>query len=310
MPDKAAAEAAFSLPLNQTSDVIEGTFGPILVRVTAINPEVVRSYEEAAPQIRKELALAEAHRIILDVHDTYDDARAGGATLAEAAERLKLKAVTIDAIDQGAKRPDDSLVGDLPESSELLRAAFASEVGVENEAVNIGTDGFVFFEVQGITPTRERPLAEVKDKVIADWTKAEADKRMTDKIAEFEKRLKDGATLDALATEASLEKQTKRGIKRGAEDADFGAEGVAKIFGVAEGGIGDFKSPSSDDRILFKVAEVFEPAASSANEVPENARRGYASGIADDVLDQLVAKLQSEYDVRVNQAAAESALAY
>ena len=177
------------------------------------------------------------------MHDTYDDARAGGATLAEAAERLKLKAVTIDAIDQGAKRPDDSLVSDLPESSELLRAAFASEVGVENEAVNIGTDGFVFFEVQGITPTRERPLAEVKDKVIADWTKAEAEKRMTDKIAEFEKRLKDGATLDTIATEASLEKQTKRGIKRGAEDADFGADGVAEVFGVAEGGIGDFKSP-------------------------------------------------------------------
>ena len=172
------------------------------------------------------------------------------------------------------------------------------------------SDGFVFFEVQGITPARERPLAEVKSKVIADWTKAEAEKRLSAKVAEFEKRLKDGATLDTIATELSLEKQTKRGIKRGAEDADFGTEGVAKIFGVAEGGVGDFTSPAGDGRILFKVTEVFEPAASSADSVPEDARKGYASGIADDVLDQLIAKLQSDYDVRVDQAAVERALAY
>ncbi len=310
MPDKAVAEVAFSLPLNQASEVIVGAFGPVIVRVTAINPEVVKAFEEAAPQIRKDLALGEAHRVILDVHDSYDDSRAAGATLAEAAEKLKLKVVTIDAVDQGAKRPDESLVNDLPELSDLLRAAFATEVGVENDAINIDSDGFVFFEVQGITPARERPLAEVKSKVIADWTKAEAEKRLSAKVAEFEKRLKDGATLDTIATELSLEKQTKRGIKRGAEDADFGTEGVAKIFGVAEGGVGDFTTPAGDGRILFKVTEVFEPAASSADSVPEDARKGYASGIADDVLDQLIAKLQSDYDVRVDQAAVERALAY
>jgi peptidyl-prolyl cis-trans isomerase D len=311
VPDNAVAEIAFSLQLNQPSEVIQGTFGPVLLRVTAINPEVVKAYEEAAPEIRKDLALAEAHRIVLDVHDAFEDGRAGGDTLAEAAAKSKLKVVTIDAIDQGAKLPDDTLVSDLPESAELLRAAFASEVGVDNGPVNLGSDGFVFYEVEGITPARDRTLDEVKTRVVADWTKAETEKRLSGKVAELEKRLKDGsATLDALATELSLEKQTKRGLKRGAEDADLGANGVAEVFTVAQDGVGDFGSPSADTRILFKVTETFEPAASGPDAIPENEREALATGVADDVIDQLVAKLRAEYDVRVDQTAVERALAF
>ena len=85
-----------------------------------------------------------------------------GETLAEAAAKLKLKVVTVDAIDQSGQKPDGTIVNDLPESSELLRAAFDTEVGVENPAINLGSNGYLFFEVQGVTPARDRPLEEVK----------------------------------------------------------------------------------------------------------------------------------------------------
>ena len=246
MPDRAVADAAFALANDEVSGVVDGTFGPVLVRVTAINPEVVKSFEEVAPEIRKDLALGEAHRVLLDVHDSYEDARAGGDSLAEAADKLKLKVTSVDAIDQSGRKPDDTIVNDLPASAELLRAAFDTEVGVENPAVNIGSDGYVFFEVQGITPARDRPLDEVKAKVTADWISAETEKRLADKVAELEKRLKDGAALDVIAGELKLEKQTKRGLKRAADDADFGRDGVSAVFAVAESGSGAFAAPAGD----------------------------------------------------------------
>lgn len=310
MPDKAVADAAFALANEEVSGVVDGTFGPVLVRVTAINPEVVKSFEEVAPEIRKDLALGEAHRVLLDVHDSYEDARAGGDSLAEAADKLKLKVTTVDAIDQSGRKPDETIVNDLPSSAELLRAAFDTEVGVENPAVNIGSDGYVFFEVQGITPARDRPLDEVKAKVTADWIAAETEKRFADKVAELEKRLKDGISLDVIAGELKLEKQTKRGLKRQADDADFGRDGVSAVFAVAEGSSGAFAAPAGDARILFKVTEVFEPAASGADVVAEDARKSFASGLSDDLLDQLVARLQGEYQVRVDQAAIARALAF
>ena len=96
----------------------------------------------------------------------------------------------------------------------------------------------MFYEVQDVTPARDRTLDEVHAKVVADWKAAEAEKRLDAKAAELAKQVKDGAALDTIAGELKLEKQTKRGVKREADDADFGKEGVAAMFGVAEGGSG------------------------------------------------------------------------
>lgn len=305
--DKAVADAAFKLNANEVSPVVQGAFGPVLLRVTEIKPEVVKPLAEVSDQIRKDLALGEASRILLDVHDNYEDTRASGSSLADAAAKLKLKDVTVDAIDRSGLRPDGSIVKDLPESPELIKAVFDAEPNTENDALTTADNGFVFYEVASVTPARDRTLDEVRQKVVADWTAAETTKRLQAKAAELEKRLKAGATLDVIAGELKLEKQTKRGLKREADDADFGKEGAAVMFGVGEGGTGLIPSPTGDGQILFKVAEVFEPAGADASSVPEDAQKSFTSGMSDDLLDQLVAQLQTQYDVRVDQAAVAQA---
>jgi peptidyl-prolyl cis-trans isomerase D len=271
---------------------------------------VVKSLAEATPEIRRDLALAEANRILLDVHDNYEDSRAAGESLREAAAKLGLEVATVEAVDRAGQRPDGSVVNDLPQSKELLQAAFETEAGIENPPVNVGSTGYVFYEVEGITPARDRTLDEVKAKVVADWKAAETEKRLAAKAGEIEKRLKDGTPLDTLATELSLEKQTKRGLKRESDDGDFGRPGVAAIFGIAEGGSGQVAAPTGDAQIVFKVAEVFEPAGADASSIPDDAQKSFASGMADDLLDQLVARLQSEYGVTVNRSAIDQALAF
>ncbi|WP_274629132.1 SurA N-terminal domain-containing protein [Arvimicrobium flavum] len=310
VPDPAVAEAAFKLQANEVSPIIKGSFGPMLVRVTEITPETVKSLDDVKTEIRKALALAEANRILLDVHDSYEDARAGGDSLQDAATKLNLKVTTIDAIDRTAQRPDGTIVDDIPESAALLAAAFESEANVENDPINIGSNGFVFFEVEGITPARERMLDEVREKVVADWKVAEVAARLGAKATELEKRLKDGATLDTIAAELKLEKQTKRGLKRQADDADFGRTGVAAAFGVPEKGVGLTPAPTDGGQILFQVSEVFEPAGADASTLPEQTRTSLSQGLADDLLDQLVARLQAEYDVEVDQGAIQRALSF
>ena len=310
VPDPAIAEAVFKLGASEVSQPVAGSFGTVLLRVTEIKPEIVKPLTEMSDEIRKQLAVGEATRILLDAHDSYEDARAGGATLEDAAAKLNLKVVTVDAIDRQALRPDGKIVDDLPESSELLKQAFETEVGIENPAINIGSTGYVFFEVQAITPARDRTIEEVHDKVVADWKSADAEKRLDAKAGEFAKQVKDGAALDTIAADLKLEKQTKRGVKREADDADFGKEGVAAMFALAEGGSGVVPTPGGDGRIIFKVAEVFEPAGAGPDAVPEDARKSFASGLSDDLLDQLVARMQTEYDVTVDQSAIQRALAF
>ncbi len=308
--DPAVAEAAFGLAENEISGIVEGAFGPVILRVTEIEEEKVQPFEEVADKIRMELALAEAGDVLFDVHDGYEDARASGATMAEAAEKLGLKMVTVEAVDRTGRTPDGTVVNDLPQSRDMLREAFETEAGVENPPLSLGASGFVFYEVDTITPRRERSLDEVRDEVVADWRAAERDDRLSTRAKELEKRVADGASLDEIAGELALEKQTKRGLRRGAEDADFGAAGVAAVYGVAPGGVGTVAAPTGDAQILFKVVEVFEPAGASAESVPPENRENFRTGLADDLLDQLVTKLRDEYGVTVNQAAIQQALSF
>ena len=149
IPDPAVADAAFKLKSNEVSEVVQGAFGPVLVRVTDVTPEVVRPLDEVKDEIRKDLALGEANRILLDVHDKYEDARAGWCNRCRRRPaKLKLKMVTIDAIDRSARGRTAAIVNDLPESQELLRRRFDTEVGIENPAhQHRSRTGFVFYEV-------------------------------------------------------------------------------------------------------------------------------------------------------------------
>ncbi|HEY4192342.1 MAG TPA: peptidylprolyl isomerase, partial [Mesorhizobium sp.] len=170
-------------------------------------------------------------------------------------------------------------------------------------------EGYVFYEVSAVTPARDRTLDEVRQKVVADWTAAEAAKLLDDKAQALEKRLKTGETLDVIASELKLEKQTKRGLKRDADDADLGKDGAAATFGVGEGGAGLVAAPTGDAQILFKVVEVTEPAGADASTLPDDVQKSFASGISDDLLDQLVAHLQTQYKVQVDQVAISQAQA-
>ncbi|OQM75988.1 peptidylprolyl isomerase [Manganibacter manganicus] len=306
--EKAVADAAFALGVNEVSPVVQGAFGPVLLRVTAIKPAETKPLSEVANDIRNDLALAEANRILLDVHDSYEDARAGGATMKEAADKLKLKVVTIDAINRTGERPDGSVVKDLPISADLINAVFDAEPNTENDGLTTDDNGYVFYQVDSITAAHDRKLEDVRKKVVADWTEAETDKHLKAKATEIEKRIKGGTGMDAVASELALEKQTKRGLKRGADDADFGKQGAAVMFGVGEGGTGIVPTPGGDGEIVFKIAEVFEPAGADASSLTPEQQKSFGTGYSDDLLEELVADLQTKYQVSIDQAAISQAM--
>jgi peptidyl-prolyl cis-trans isomerase D len=310
VPDPAIADAAFSLAKDEVSGIVAGAFGPAIVRVTEIIPESVKPLAEVQEQIRRDLALTEANRVLLDVHDRYEDARAAGSTMQEAAASLGLSVTTVEAVSRTGQDPSGGVVSDIPESAEVLRAAFESEIGVENPPVSIGSEGFVYHEVRSVTPARDRTLDEIRDRVAADWTAAQVSARLAERAAEIEKRIEGGASLDEIAAELSYEKQIKRGVRRGAADPDLGETGVAAVYGVTEGGTGLVPTPSGDGQIVFKVTEVFEPAGASAESIAPDMRQAFRSGWSDDLLDQMVAELQERYEVTVSQTAIQQALSF
>ncbi len=308
--DPAIAEAAFALGANEVSGVVPGAFGPILLRVSEIVPERVSPFEDVAATIRNELAMDEANRVLLDVHDAYEDARAGGDTMIEAAAKQRLKVVTVEAVDRGGRTPEGTILTDLPQSNDLLREAFESEVEMENPPISLGAVGYIYFEVEAITPARDRTLDEVRDRVAADWTANEAETRLATKAVEVEKALAGGRPIAELAAELGIEAQTRRGLKRDGTDSDLGQSGIAAAFGVARGGTGVAAGANADTQIVFHVTDVVHPVDAGPDSVPQEIRDRFAGGLADDLLDQLVARLQGQYEVTVDRGAIQQALSF
>ena len=78
----------------------------MLVQVVKIEPEQITPFEEVAAEIKRELATERAKARSPTRHDKIEDERAGGSTLTEAAQKLKLAARTIEAIDRSGRDPD------------------------------------------------------------------------------------------------------------------------------------------------------------------------------------------------------------
>ncbi len=310
IPDAAVADAAFSTAEGKVSGVVAGTFGSVLVHVKSVIPEVVEPFEVVKDQIRKEIAENEAARILLDVHDNYEDSRASGDTLKEAAAKLQLNVSTIEAIDRNGRGPDEQIIQGIPVVSELIRGAYATESGIENPPINIGSSGFIFYEVASTTQARDRTLDEVRERAVQDWKSETLSNAVAAKAREVEIKVKDGTPMAEAVAELSLEPQTKLGLKRDIDDADIGKNGVEAVFGVPVNSTGTVRALQDNSWLVFKVTESFEPLGVGPASVPDEAKNAFASGLADDLLDQLVSQLQDDYGITINQSAINRALSF
>lgn len=308
LPEPAIADAAFALANpGDVSDVVAGAFGPVILRVTAINPAFIEPLDKVSGQIRHELALITANDTLLDIHDSYEDARAAGDTMQEAAARQKLPMQIIEAVDAEGRSPSGETVTSVPEQKDMIAAAFDSEVGVDNPPINAANSGFLWYEVVDVTPARDRTFDEVADKVKADWMAEETQRRIADKAKALADRLAKGETLAAIAESEGLNVQNKYGLQRGANDADLGANGIAEIFDGGPQHSGTAPAPSGNAYQVFKVTGVSE-AVGGVENLGAGVRDGVRKSIADDLLDQMVAELQTIYPVQVNQNAMQRAI--
>jgi peptidyl-prolyl cis-trans isomerase D len=192
----------------------------------------------------------------------------------------------------------------------MLRDAFDTETGVETPPINIGAEGFVWFEVNDVTPARDRTLEEVRERVVADWTAMKTAEALGARATELKERLAQGAELSAIAEELAIAVETKYALTRDGADAVFGEAAVASAFSGPNGLVEVADDASGDNRILLKVTSVNDASTVTADSVSVEQRRQVSQQIADDILDQMVARLQSDYGVSVNRQLAERALAF
>jgi len=301
MIDRTAADAAFALKEGEVSAPVQGRFGTVLVQVLKIEPEQIRSLEQVAGELKQELAIARAKTEVFDVYNKIEDARAEGKLLAETAATLKLEARTIEAVDRSGRDPAGMPVN-LPDAQRLLPLAFTTDVGVERDPLQF-QDGYIWFDVVGITPSRERPLDEVKEQVETRWRDQEIATRLNARATEIVDKLKAGGTLANVATADHLKLEALSGLKRGDASGALSTAAVDAVFRTAKDAVGTAEAQEPGEQVVFRVTEIVVPPLDMASEEVKRTVDTLNRGLSEDLLSEYIARLESEVGVTINQSA-------
>jgi len=306
--DPAIADAAFALKSGEVSQPVKGQFGTVLLKVGKIEPGEQKTYEQVAAQIKQTLAENRAKVEIETLRDKIEDERAAGSTLIETGKKLGLKTRAVDAIDRSGRDPAGQPVKDLPTQPNVVASAFATDVGVDDEALQLPAGGYIYFSVTGITPSRERKLDEVKDKVVERWRNDEIAKRLKTKSDDMVAKLKTGTTLAELASADGLTVQSASDLQRGKPAGFLPASVVEAAFRTPQDAVAAAQGKSETERTVFRVTGVTDPPFNADSEADKKITATLITSYSDDIAGQYLVHLQKELGVTINQSAVSQAI--
>ena len=302
MIDKDEAEAVFALPQGGVSGVLKSEFGPVIIRVRGVTPSAVKPYAEVADEIKRQISASRAGDKIQAVHDKIEDARVSGKPLAEAARDAGLTAQTIPAVDAQGRDPSGAEVS-LPDKADLLRSAFASDVGLDEAPLQTKGNGFVWFSIAKIEPAHDRSFDDAKVEVEAQWRAEEVDRALAARSDDLVKQLRAGATIADLAKSAGAEAKTAADIRR--DDKSLPESVTAAIFREPADGEGAAAAPGG--RAVFKITSDKTPAVDFADPRVKDMAQQLDAAQRDSLLDQYVEALRRSLGVVVHQEVLQSA---
>ncbi|HYI26810.1 MAG TPA: SurA N-terminal domain-containing protein [Bradyrhizobium sp.] len=300
--DAAVADAAFSLPSGEVSQPVPGRFGVALVKIGQIEPGTEPTFESVAANLKREIATESARAKVSDLHNKMEDERGGGAGVLEAAQKLGLAAVTIDAIDRSGRLLNGQLATNIPRGLDVVSQAFNTNVGVDNDPIQFN-GGYVWYDVLDIIPSRERTLDEVKDQLEAKWRDDQITTRLRAKATEMVQKLEQGGKLADVAAAVGLKVETAKDVRRDATLPGLPSSAITAAFRTPKDGVGQSAGASGNDWIVFRVTDINVPALDLASDDIKKLKETLQRGLTDEQVAQYVSKIEQTIGTTINKAA-------
>ncbi|HWN49187.1 MAG TPA: SurA N-terminal domain-containing protein [Xanthobacteraceae bacterium] len=305
--DPAVANAAFNLAEGAVSGPVTGRFGTVMLRVLKIEPSSSKSFAEVESDLKRDIAAERAKAEVNKVRDKIDEELGGGAQLEEIAKKLNLKLRTIEAVDRSGRTPEGEPVADLPTGVDVINSAFSTEIGNENDPLQLPGGGFIWYDVANVTPSRERKLDEVKDQVEARFRQDEIIKRINAKTTEIVGKLKSGASLAEVAAADGLTVETKSGLKRQGT-TQLPPRVITEVFRTAKDAVGSAEGQNATERVIFRVTDIKVPTFDANSADVKRLIDQLKGAYNDELVNQYVTRLENDLGTDINQAALAQAV--
>lgn len=293
-----AADGVFSAETGEVVGPLQSNLGPALFRVNAVLDAQTTSFEDARPDLRGELALDRARRVIETLAQTIDDELAAGATLEEVASTTEAELGQIEWF-PGAD-------GEIAAYDAFREAAGQLNEGDFPEVIQLGDGGVFAMRLNRIQPPAPQPIEDVIDQVRQGWDNREQTAQLMAQAEELAASLANGTNFEDL----SLAPQTETGLGRNAQIADLPAGLLTAVF---EMGVGDTRAVAGIGEVILLKLDVITPVDRSDGDIEmlvQALRNQASNSIAEDLFRAFATDVQQRAGVEINQPAINAVHAF
>ena len=283
-------KAVFEMSIGELSEVVETDYGYHIIRLTEIQPENIKSFEESREQLaslhQKKAAQQKLYSLQEELGNlAYED------PLDLVAEQLDLELETSEYFSRTSKEYEDKFVV----------AAYSDLVlneGENSDVIELGQDRFVVLNLADQIPERQKTLDEVKIQ-ITDILKTIGAKKLIDDLAtKISASLSNGenSKTEALIAENELEWSEPNWISRNSE---LPLNMTSMIFKMTKPSPGEsaYSSNSLNDNITIVIG--LKDVRVSEEIVDESIADGYLNEELNELFINLIKELKDSAEIKV-----------
>jgi len=292
--------AVFALKEREISTPLQSPLGWHLVRITAARQERVQPFEEVRSKISRDLQFSRAIDLLVERANQIEDARAGGASLEEAAKEFSLPLNMIAGIDRDGNGPDGKLVAAVPADPQFIADIFTTDAGAEGDLRESKEGGYFILRVDSITEAAVRPLATIRADVVEAWRASQTGEKLNELADGMLKSANAGKSLTDIAKALTLKPTTSPAFGRGHADDLMSAALTAKLFTAKAGD--SFAEPAPKGGfVLARLKKIQAPDHSQNSDAITKLERDLSRNLSEDLLAQYQSVLERRYEVSINQ---------
>ncbi len=291
-------KAAFALKPGELSEPVRTSFGYHLIKVTELVPARVKSFDEVKDELRKTFQHNAAENKFYQLGQTLtEQSYEHPDSLEPAAKKLNLK---IEQTGWFTRAAGEGLASE----PAIREAAFSEDVlnGRNSDPVELGNEKAVVLRIKEHRPESDKPLAEVRETIIAKLREQEARQAVARQAEDLLKQVAEGRSLSEAAKIVGLPGSQMVMVRR---DTDKVPPALASaVFSAPRPVVGKPVSRSVElekgDRIVFSLLSVKDGAPISEDVKERDAARDFLSKtVGQQEFNSFVARLREMADVEV-----------
>lgn len=287
-----AGEAVFAAESGSIAGPVPTLLGPALFRVNAVLQARVTTFEDALPDLRDELAMDRARRVIDAQIEPVDDLLAGGATVEDLASETQMQLGRIDWY--------SGLSEDIGAYEAFRVAAALLNEGEYPEVLELEESGGIYaMRLDEVLPPALPPLDEIRDQVETAWTDTAVQTALLAQATGQLEQLRGGASFEDLGLAA----ESVEGLTRQSELGAAPVEVLEPVFSMQPGEVRVIEGGGRVFLIRLDAARAPDPEDPELAQLRATLANQTAGSISQDLFQLLAEDIRIRVGITINDFA-------